>query len=276
MNETQASFEATLSNPAISIVLPVYRNADTLRELARGLKDVLERRCLSYEIIFVEDACPENSLAILTQLAQEDSRIAVLALERNIGQHRAVLTGLSYARGNQIVVMDADLQDPPEAIPDLLNKMQEGYAAVFAGRRGVYESRDRLIASRLFKWLLHWVAGTPVDAGLYVAINREMVERLLRLEVSHPFVVAMIGCTRLPLASLPILRRQRAGGRSAYSSLERLKTGLLAIGLALAFRWQPQKYCAQERVPQAEVKAYLGARFDSRSNDRLQVIQERR
>lgn len=168
--------------PEVSIVLPVYRNKDILYQLYRQLYAVLENLRLRYEIIFVEDACPEGSLEVLNELANMDPSVAILIMKKNVGQQRAVLSGLKYARGNMVVVMDADLQDPPEAIPLLLTKLQEGYAAVFAGRRGRYESALRLLTSRIFKWLLHLLVKVPSDAGIFVALNWEMVEKLVAVD----------------------------------------------------------------------------------------------
>ncbi|MDO8671768.1 MAG: glycosyltransferase family 2 protein, partial [Dehalococcoidia bacterium] len=224
-------------HPEITVVVPVYRNSATLRELYSRLRQTLSARQLSYEIVFVDDACPEASLDVLREIALADERVAVLVLERNVGQHRAVLAGLSQAQGQYIVVMDADLQDPPEAIPALLSKLKEGYAAVFAGRRGRYESRMRLFTSVLFKRLLALLSGVPPDAGMFVAMNRQMADSLLTFDASKPFVVAMIGCTRLPLTSIPVRRTQRHDGRSAYSSWKRFKTGCLALLSVVSWRW---------------------------------------
>ncbi len=219
----------TSDGPEISVIVPVYRNTETLGDLYACLRRVFDARSLGYEMIFVDDACPDGSLHLLQQLARADPRVTVVALERNVGQQRAVLVGLGHARGNQVVVMDADLQDPPEAIPVLLEKLQEGYAAVFAGRRGRYESLPRLLTSRVFKWLLHLLCGVPADAGLFVAMTREMVERLRASGEPGPFVVAMIGCTGLPVTSIPVTRAPRPTSRSAYSFWRRCKIGLLAI-----------------------------------------------
>jgi glycosyltransferase involved in cell wall biosynthesis len=258
----------------VSIVLPVYRNADTVLELHRRLCQVLEREKLRFEILFVEDACPRGSLGVLEALAERDSRVAVLALERNVGQHRAVLEGLAYARGKWTVVMDADLQDPPEAIPILLAKGQEGFAAVFAGRRGRYESRARLLTSRVFKGLLHLLCGTPKDAGIFVAMNQAMTERLLTMGGPAPFVGAMIGCAGLPMASIPVVRTERGVGNSAYSFGGRLTAGWRAIAWVLAWKWrrvagrmspsfEPRVRHGHAHSVSSRVTRHIGARFGS-------------
>jgi glycosyltransferase involved in cell wall biosynthesis len=205
----------------------------------------MESNRIQYEILFVDDASPDNSLDALIALAEIDPHVAVLALERNIGQQRTVMARLSYARGEYVVVMDADLQDPPEAIPDLLTELRRGASAVFAGRRGRYESSLRLFTSRRFKRLLHYPCGLPPDAGLFVVMSRDMVERLLAFDDSRPFVVAMLGCTGLPVVSVPVVRSERWLGRSSYSFWKRLK-GRPARG---------------RRADDVKVKAFIGERF---------------
>jgi glycosyltransferase involved in cell wall biosynthesis len=266
MASRKAGTEAASQDLHVSVVVPVYRNAETLPELYRRLRRTLEVQQLSFEMLFVDDACPVGSLAVLESLARSDSRVTVLALAENVGQHRAVLAGLAYARGDWAVVMDADLQDPPEAIPPLLAKGQEGFAAVFAGRRGWYESPMRLLTSRVSKGLLHLLTGIPADAGIFVAMNRVMVTRLLTLGGPHPMIVAMIGCAGLPMVSIPVVRARRPTGSSAYNSWGRLKSGWRAIAWVLDWKWRTLHHLSSRGMDLPPIKAYLGARFTSKES----------
>jgi polyisoprenyl-phosphate glycosyltransferase len=233
------SFSApVISQPTISIVLPVYRNRNTLSQLEDRLREVLKREAICYEILFVNDCCPENSLDPLIELSKRDEHVGVLALSRNVGQNRAVVTGLHYTRGEFVVIMDADLQDPPEAITELLAKIREGYAAVFAGRRGHYESSFRLLTSRIFKHLLHFLTSIPADAGLFVILNRQMVKQVLSFQEAEPYVIANIGSAGLPLTSISVDRSPRCDGQSSYSSFKRMKIALPVIGRTLARKWK--------------------------------------
>lgn len=248
-----------MPNPEVSVVVPVYRNAATLAALHGRLRAVLEPLA-PFEVLFVDDCCPEGSRAVLERLATEDPCVAALLLDRNVGQHRAVLAGLACARGEWVVVMDGDLQDPPEAIPDLLRAADGGARAVFAGRRGAYESAGRLATSRLFKRLLHWLCGVPADAGLFVLLHRSLVRRLLELGGPRPFVLAMIGCTGLPSVSVPISRVPRPSGASSYSGWGRLASAASAL-LWLAL-WRTRLIRPGSPLPRpAPVKARLGLRF---------------
>jgi len=251
-------------SPDISVIVPVYQNADTLRELYERLSHVLIGLQLSYEFLFVDDACPKGSSIVLRELAREDVHVAVLELKRNVGQQHAILTGLKYSVGERLVVMDADLQDPPEAIPELLAKMREGYAAVFAGRRGPYEPPLRLFTSRMFKELLHLLCGVPADAGPFVVMTRDLSERVLATANPNPHLVTLIGCTRLPVISIPVARAQRPSGSSGHSSWARFRLALSAVEFALLCKLWPNREILQHRIQDAPIANRIGARFEIR------------
>jgi glycosyltransferase involved in cell wall biosynthesis len=221
----------------ISVVIPVYRNATTIGELYTRLTRVLRQLAEPYEIVFVDDACPDDSLRALPSVACADGQVVLCRLPRNVGQQRAVLAGLARARGTTCVVMDADLQDPPEAVLDLVSPLSADIAAVFAGRRGVYDTWWRLLTSRVFKTALRALCGTPMDAGLFVAMNAAMRVRLLADEPG-PSVVAMMGCTRLRMISLPVERSRRADGRSSYTLGDLVKMAALTVAWLLRRKWQ--------------------------------------
>lgn len=218
-----------ISNPVISVVIPVYRNAGTLAELQRRLGAVLDGLGLPYELIFVNDACPDGSLGVLEDLALRDAHVVLVRLPKNIGQQRAVLAGLARAHGTSIVVLDADLQDSPEAIPVLLDALDGQASAAFAGRRGSYALPGRLLTSRLFKAVLQVLCGTPADAGLFVAMDQPMRQRLLEFDEPGPLVLAMMGCTGLRLVSVPVRRTRRTEGRSSYRVWQRLMMSVQVI-----------------------------------------------
>jgi polyisoprenyl-phosphate glycosyltransferase len=223
----------------ISVVVPVYLNAETLRELYARVRDSLEEHGYPYEMIFVDDASPDSSRSILQSIAHSDRRVVILPLEKNAGQHQATLVGLAHSTGEWAVIMDADLQDSPEAIPHLIAKGQEGYAVVFAGRQGRYESEFRMITSRVFKRTIHWLCGVPKDAGMFAALNRRLIDRLLMMSGPSPSVPAMIGCIGFPMISIHVERARRMCGKSAYNFLLRLKHAWRS--LAWVVMWKLRK-----------------------------------
>jgi hypothetical protein len=241
--------------PDVSIILPVYRNADTLEKLHGRISQALGSQKLSFEMICVIDACPSGSQSVIEGLAQRDARVRGFELRRNCGQHAAVLVGLAQSQAPWTVIMDADLQDPPEAIPVLLARAQEteGVAAVFASRRGRYESLGRHFTSRLFKALIRYLCNVPPGAGIFVAINSTTRETLLAMKGPYPFIVAMIGCTGLPLESVPVMRSPRENGSSAYSAWGRLKSGWRAVWWAVS--WKCRKVFGERTTPGGSLPA---------------------
>ena len=219
----------------VSIVLPVYRNADALEELHRRLCAVMQKEDLSFEIVFVDDRSPDRSLELLKTLRPA----TVIANAFNLGQHRSVLCGIGRASGGIVVVMDADLQDEPETIPLLLRRLERGDVhCVFAGRRGLYEAWHRQVTSLLFHSLIRLITGVPRGAGMFFAADRLMVSRLLAYRDPDPFVVAMIGCTGLRVTAIPVQRRARPFGRSSYSSWSRLSIGIRAIKMIYRLKFR--------------------------------------
>lgn len=235
--------------PEVTVVLPVYRNARHLPELHRRLGAVLAGK--AYALLFVVDASPDESLDVLRAIAAQDAHVTVIALARNVGQNRAVMTGLSYVRGAQVVVMDADLQDPPEAIPHLLDALDSSAVAVFAGRRGSYESRSRMLTSFLFKRLMALVTlgRVPADAGLFVALRREMVDALLAFQHPDPYVIGLMARTGLPMRSIPVQRSQNRLGESGYTFRKRWALAVRALRTMLA----PVDHRAAAAAPIAEI-----------------------
>ena len=215
----------------LSVIIPVYRNAATLNALINQLTATLTALAFPYELVFVVDACPEGSLGVLRKIAEGDTHIRILALDRNMGQNWAILMGLAHARGDVLVTMDADLQDPPHAIPDLIYTLDETTSAVFAGKRGHYEAVHKLLCSAALKRVLHWSSGgrVPLDAGLFMALKREMVDRLLEFRVQRPYVTSLMGRTGLVLKSIPVTRAKSLNRQSGYTLLKRLRLAWQAL-----------------------------------------------
>jgi polyisoprenyl-phosphate glycosyltransferase len=223
----------------LTVICPVHGNASTLAELHRRLRLAAAGREL--QLILVDDCSPDDSRHVISALAAQDPSIEPIHLDRNVGQHAAVLAGMQRARGRWTVVMDADLQDPPEAIPLLIEHAGHGDDVVFAGRRGAYEGAGRLASSRLFKRLLALLTGVPPDAGMFFVANRDAVERLLALDGPAPFVVAMVGAAGLRTSSVPVERVRSPRRSSAYTSSLRLQAGFRGLRWALARRQRPAR-----------------------------------
>lgn len=217
----------------LSVVIPVYRNAGTIIPLFDRIDRVLTSAAIPFEVVYVNDGCPGGSGVVLEELRRLHSNVKVLSIDHG-GQHRAVMAGIRCATGDSLVILDADLQDPPEAIPALLRELNRGFGVVFAGRRGRYESLSRLISSRLFKRILHWVTGLPSDAGMFFIMRRQVADQILALSEPDPFVIAMIGCTGVTASSIPVQRSRHTA--SAYTT--GMRFGAAYRGLRIALRWR--------------------------------------
>ncbi len=209
---------------ALSVVVPVYGCADALTELHRRLVATLEQAVDGFELIFVDDRAGDGSWAILERLAAEDPRVVALRLSRNFGQHKAITAGLVESRGRRVVVMDGDLQDPPEEIPRLLEAARgdagrEEADIVFALRRTQYQSHMRLWLARLYFWFLSAATGVSIDgsAGSFSLISRKVVDAYIRfadVDRHYMLILKWLGFTT---RSVDYERDRRYHGRGSYT-----------------------------------------------------------
>jgi glycosyltransferase involved in cell wall biosynthesis len=227
-------------NGSVAVVVPVYRNASTLPELAARLAASLRQ---PWTLRLVVDGCPEGSGMAASALAGTDSRIQVSQLPHNVGQHRAIVHGLATEiEATAWVCLDADLQDPPEAIPLLLNELgRHSVAGVFAGRRGAYQSAGRRFTGTLHRRALAALTGLPVDAGAFLAMNRPLRDAVLSATLEHgaPSVVVAAGRAGLHLASVPVRRDVRLEGRSSWTAQARARQS------ASTLLWAARERCAR-------------------------------
>jgi glycosyltransferase involved in cell wall biosynthesis len=221
----------------VAVVVPVYGNEPTLRPLTARLAAALEGR--DWRLRLVVDASPDDSAAVARALAEEDPRVAVTALTVNVGQHRALARGLADEPDADVwVCLDADLQDPPEAVPLLLDRLAGGdVGAVFAGRRGSYESRPRRLTGEAHRRLAARLTGLPPDAGAFLAMGPGVRRAVLAaVERGAPSVVLAVARAGEPVTSLPVVRDVRPEGRSAWTGQARLRQSVRSLAWAVRRR----------------------------------------
>jgi polyisoprenyl-phosphate glycosyltransferase len=209
-----------VTGPRVAVVVPVYGNAGTLRPLAERLAGALEGR--DWRLRLVIDASPDDSVRVAHGLAAQDPRVAVTGLTVNVGQHAALTTGLAAEPdADAWVCLDADLQDPPEAVPLLLDRLARGdVGAVFAGRRGRYESAARRLTGTLHRRVMARLTGLPPDAGAFLVMGAGV--RNAVVTAAAPSVVLAVGASGRPVASVPVERARRTDGGSAWTARARL------------------------------------------------------
>ena len=209
----------SVSAPTLSIVIPIYNEAGLLEELWDRLRVALDPLGLHWEVIFIDDGSRDETWSVLERLARADSRIRALGLSRNFGHQIAISAGLEWARGDAVVIMDGDLQDPPELIPEFVRRWQEGYEVVYAVRARREASALKRLAYRAFYRLLARMAEVdiPLDAGDFGLMDRRVVEVLRRMPERNRFVRGLRSWAGFRQIGLPYARPARARGRSKYS-----------------------------------------------------------
>ena len=204
---------------AVSVVIPVYNEEANLERLCERLQRVLEDLGRPHEVIFVDDGSRDRSLEILCRLQEKHGTVRVIQLNRNYGQHAAVFAGLDHARGDVIVTLDADLQNPPEEIPRLLDKISEGHDVVGGWR----QSRRDHVVRRLLSWgvnkLTSKVVGVEMrDYGCMLrAYRREVVEVLRGCSEVSSFIPALANTFAGSPTEIPVTHDRRLNGRSKYN-----------------------------------------------------------
>ncbi len=210
---------AHLEPPVISIVLPVFDEEENLAPLYERLSAVMVGLNLTYEIIFVDDGSRDNGPGWLRAVADSDSQVVFIELARNFGHQVAISAGLDYARGQGVIIMDADLQDPPEVLPNFIKKWQEGYEVVYAVRAKRKEGRLLRLAYAAFYRLLRVVSSIeiPLDAGDFCILDRKVVDVLVNMPERNRFLRGIRSWVGLNQVGLVYERDSRHAGRPKYT-----------------------------------------------------------
>ena len=202
----------------LSVVVPAYNEEAVLPELQRRLAAVLEKMEVDWEVVYVNDGSTDNTLQILINF--HDPRMAIIDLSRNFGKEIAMTAGLDHARGDAVVVIDADLQDPPELIPELVHKWQEGFDVVFA-RRTAREGETfiKKTSARLFYRAIQSLSRVriPEDTGDFRLLSRRAVESLKLLREQHRFMKGLFSWIGYPQAAVPYRRDPRFAGHTKWN-----------------------------------------------------------
>ncbi len=219
------------TSPALSVVIPVYNEEDNVDLLYRRLHDALSGLG-SVEYIFVNDGSQDETLPKVRRLREQDPSVKYLSFSRNFGHQVAVTAGLDAATGRAVAIIDADLQDPPEVIPELYKKFQEGYDVVYAvrsQRRG--EGFLKKATAKIFYRLLRFLTGfsIPVDVGDFRLMSRRAVDVFNRLRERHRYVRGMVSWLGFRQTGVSYVRDPRHSGETKYSLGKMLKLAMDGI-----------------------------------------------
>ncbi len=220
------------SNPTLSVVIPVYNEEMNIGKLYQRLCNALESMNTDWEVVYVNDGSKDRSLSILKGLSETDNHVKYIDFSRNFGHQLAITAGIEHAKGEWIVIMDGDGQDPPELIPDLLNKAQEGFEVVYARRR----KRDgenflKKFTARMFYRLLAKITSIeiPVDTGDFRIIHRKIQRILSKMPEQHKYIRGQISWIGFNQTFLEYDREERMGGATKFTYRKMMRFALDGI-----------------------------------------------
>ena len=219
--------------PRFSVVAPIYNEESLIEEFYRRVHAVMESLGEPWELVLVDDGSRDHSPDLLDQFhAQDPEHVVVLHFARNFGHQLAITAGMDYARGDAVIVIDADLQDPPEVIADLIAKWREGYEVVYAVRaEREGETWFKLFTANLFYRLIQILTDVtiPLEAGDFRLLDRQVIEILRQMRESHRFVRGMVPWIGFRQTGVPYKRFARTAGESKYPFHKMFRLALDAV-----------------------------------------------
>jgi undecaprenyl-phosphate 4-deoxy-4-formamido-L-arabinose transferase len=222
--------------PAISVVIPVFNEEATLDDLYHRLEKTLTALGRPWEVIFVDDGSTDGSAEVLRGLHAQDPAVRVVRFNRNYGQHAAVYAGMERTRGDAVVTLDADLQNPPEEIPALLRRLEQGADVVGGARTTRHDPWFRRAASRLVNRATSAIVGVRMtDYGCMLrAYRRNVVDQIVACHEISRFIPALANTFAASVAEVPVEHAPRRAGRSKYGLLRLLRLNMdLMTGFSL-------------------------------------------
>lgn len=219
-------------NPIFSVVAPVFNEKDNIQELYRRLTQVMESTGEPWELVIIDDGSTDGSTDLIRELGKQDERVRPVIFARNFGHQIAVTAGLDYARGDAVVIVDSDLQDPPETILDLINRWREGYHVVYAVRvEREGETWFKTFTASLFYRIIFRITDVkiPMDTGDFRLMDRKVVEVMNKMREKNRFLRGMSAWVGFRQIGVPYKRAARHAGETKYPFRKMLKLAITAI-----------------------------------------------
>jgi glycosyltransferase involved in cell wall biosynthesis len=204
----------------LSVIVPVYNESAVLGEFHARMCEVMRDTGCPYEVIYIDDGSTDDSAVLLAGFREQDDRVAIVELSRNFGKEVALSAGLDHARGDAVIIIDADLQDPPELVPTFLREWRSGYDVVYGqriDRRG--ETRFKIFTAKWFYRVINVLSEVeiPKDVGDFRLLSRRAVDALLSLPERHRYMKGLYAWIGFPQKAIPYVREPRAAGETKWN-----------------------------------------------------------
>ena len=224
-----------------SIIVPVYNEEKVINEAFKRIKSVMDTVSAEYEMIFIDDGSKDTTKSILKNLTKENKKAKAIFLSRNFGHQAAISAGLDYCSGQAVVIIDADMQDPPEIIPEMIKKWKEGYDVVYGkriSRKG--ENSLKKITAKLFYILLNMLTkeNIPEDVGDFKLIDRKVANALKKIHEKNRYLRGIISWLGFKQGEMEYERKERYAGETKYTTSKMIKLSMDAI---TSFSYAPLK-----------------------------------
>lgn len=219
-------------SPTFSVVVPIWNERESLQELYKQVAGVMEKAGGFWELVLVDDGSTDGSTDMIRDLAADDPIVRPVIFARNFGQQAAVKAGLDYSRGDAVIVIDADLQDPPEVILKLIEKWREGFEVVYAQRmEREGEGFLKKVTAKMFYRVINRLTdiNLPLDTGFFRLLDRKVVEILNQMPEHHRFFRALSVWVGFKQTSVPYRRHARFAGETKYPFSKMFKLATTAI-----------------------------------------------
>lgn len=218
--------------PVFSVIAPIFNETESLPELQRRITEVMNTTSESWELVLIDDGSTDGSTDLIREMAVKDKHLRPVIFARNFGHQIAVTAGMDYARGDAVIIIDADLQDPPEVILDLIAKWREGYQVVYAQRsEREGESWFKLVTASAFYKLIYRITDVkiPMNTGDFRLLDRKVVAVMNSMRERHRFLRGMSAWVGFKSIGVQYKRAARFAGTSKYPLKKMLKLALTAI-----------------------------------------------
>lgn len=244
-NSSRQHIQEQHETPLVSVVIPAYNEELSIENTYICLQKVLQDLQIKYELIFVNDGSRDGTLGCLKDFAMRDSHVKVIDFSRNFGHQIAVTAGIDYAEGDVVILIDADLQDPPELIRDFLDKWREGYDVVYAVRQKRQGETwfKRWTASIFYRLLRNMTdIDIPLDTGDFRLMTKQVAQTLVDSREHHRFIRGMVSWAGFRQIGIPYVRAERFAGESKYPLKKMLKFSMDGI---TSFSFKPLQFSTQ-------------------------------